>query len=185
MPTSKPTSPRADLISPEYLAEQKKLHERDYGGGGAKWADTVHQLAIQGGHRSILDYGAGQGTLGLALRVMGHQVADYDPARKEFAAMPYPADLVTCTDALEHIEPEKIDAVLGHLRQLTGRLLFVVISLVPASKKTLSDGRNAHILLRSEDWWTEAFTAHQFEFVGLPYNPSPHKQIVQTWRPAR
>jgi hypothetical protein len=197
---------RDALISPEYLAEQVRLHAepRGYGGRGDKWADVVaaliqavhtHKEIAAIGERSqdepltVLDYGCGQGKLGPA--VMGKFLdsplivawANLDHARPEFRRMPDPADLVVCTDVLEHIEPEKIMAVLDHLRALTRVELFTVISLVPTEKK-LSDGRQAHILLKPESWWRMAMEAAGFEPRGSDFpNPKPEKQFVQAWRP--
>lgn len=193
-----PTSPAlSDLITAEYLAEQKRLHAdpRGYGGRGDKWCDAVTKLiqdnaSDPGAGFSVLDYGCGQATLARAvLANLGKKPVNvcwrnYDPARKGFASMPTgPYDLVVCSDVLEHIEPEKIVAVLNHLRALTGGLLFTVISLVETAK-TLSDGRQAHILLRDPEWWQLSMEGAGFEAVDHPVeNPKPEKQIVQVWRP--
>ena len=49
-----------------------------------------------------------------------------------------------CTDVLEHIEPDCLQAVLGHLRQVSREYTFVNIS-TRAAVKSLHDGRNAHL----------------------------------------
>lgn len=183
--------PLSDLISPEYQAEQKRLHDdpRGYGGRGSKWAEVVAGLIETTGAESVLDYGCGQGTLETAtLKLMrpGRRMhwRNYDPALKELRELPKePFDLVVCTDVLEHVEPEKIGAVLTHLRTLTRVELFTVISLVPTEKK-LSDGRQAHILLRPIPWWVEVMEGAGF----IPWrngfpNPKPEKQWVQAWKP--
>lgn len=149
----------SDLISPQYLAEQRLLHGRPegYGGKGRRWSDMVLELAMRlPACQTILDYGCGQGSLALELRRRGvrAKISEYDPAIEGKDRPPSPAHLVVCTDVLEHVEPEKIDAVLEHLWLLSVHGLFVVISLVETSK-TLSDGRQAHILLRTERWWRE------------------------------
>jgi SAM-dependent methyltransferase len=149
---------QVDLISPAYKDLQKELHSRPqgYGGKGSKWADVVFELARNLQATSILDYGCGQGTLAAALRAREKtgllRVDEYDPAIKGKDRPPLFADLVTCTDVLEHIEPERLDAVLAHLRALARKAVFVVIATRPASKN-LSDGRNAHLIIESGDWW--------------------------------
>ncbi len=151
-----------DLISSAYLREQKILHARgDYGKRGDKWALTVRAIADDLGASSILDYGCGQGSLGRALQHCEYDVREYDPAIAGKGDPPRLADLVVCTDVLEHIEPDKISAILLHLRSLACMALFAVVSLRPA-EKTLSDGRNAHILLRDAAWWAEQFKAAGF-----------------------
>jgi 2-polyprenyl-3-methyl-5-hydroxy-6-metoxy-1,4-benzoquinol methylase len=76
----------------------------------------------------------------------------YDPFVGEFAVEPEAADLVICTDVLEHVEQECTGAVLDHIQSLTKRLVFFSISLVKA-EKILADGRNAHINLPGAEFW--------------------------------
>ena len=180
---------REDLISEAYLQEQQRLHAapRGYGGRGSKWASVVHETMKEFSCRSVLDYGCGQGTLLRALQAFGRPdriLREYDPAIPGKAEPPTePADLVVCTDVLEHIESDKIHGVLLHLSALTGRILFVVVSLVPTSK-TLSDGRQAHILLRSVDWWKYQLCDHGFQLSRRIIGRDPkkdHKQFAALW----
>jgi 2-polyprenyl-3-methyl-5-hydroxy-6-metoxy-1,4-benzoquinol methylase len=69
------------------------------------------------------------------------------------AARCEPADLVVCTNVLEHIESDQVFAVVGRLVKLTRRALFVVVAL---------DGRPPHVLLRSVEWWRCLLAAHDF-----------------------
>jgi 2-polyprenyl-3-methyl-5-hydroxy-6-metoxy-1,4-benzoquinol methylase len=184
---------RDELISEDYLREQELLHAapRGYGGRGSKWSPVVDELLRKYQCRSMLDYGCGQGSL---VRTLSNEFRykpevafrEYDPAIPGKSEVPTaPADLVVCTDVLEHIESDKIFAVMQHLSKLTGRLLFAVISLVPTGK-TLSDGRQAHILIRSVDWWK-----YQFDEAGLALAKTvkgrdpkkDHKQFAAVWFP--
>lgn len=175
------------LISPEYVAEQRRLHAapKGYGGRGDKWAAAVIGLARRFQVSSILDYGCGQGTLATAVHAASDfAVVGYDPARPGFDLLPAPADLVVCTDVLEHIEPDRLDAVLNHLRALTRIALFAVVATRPA-QKFLSDGRNAHLLLYDAAWWTRAITRHGFDTVGpVPKSPlkKPSREVVLVLR---
>ena len=140
------------LISPSYLELQRALHAGGrYGISSGRWADTVRGLKEREECADILDYGCGQGQLKAAL---GDCVTEYDPAIAGRDAEPEPADLVVCTDVLEHIEPECLDDVLLHLRSKVKKRLLFAISLRPAGK-TLADGRNAHLIVESADWWLE------------------------------
>lgn len=156
------------LISPAYLEEQRILHAapRGYGQRGYKWADTVLALAREHACESVLDYGCGQGSLARAVGA-SIQIREYDPAIEGKARLPQPADLVVCTDVLEHVESDRIWNVMQHMASLTKRIAFVVISLVPASK-VLSDGRQAHILLRSVEWWRIQCNAHGLVVIDEP-----------------
>lgn len=179
----------SDLISPEYLAMQRQMHAapKGYGGKGDKWAAEVERLAwagerVLGRPVTILDYGCGQGSLGRSLRAKGQRVLDYDPAIHGKDKLPAAADLVVCTDVLEHIEEDKIAAVLDHLRSLTVWRLFAVIATVEASK-TLPDGRNAHILLQDRTWWFEQMErAGRFDWQG-PVACREHKEFAGVWSP--
>lgn len=141
------------MISEAYLQEQKKLHARPngYGGSGHKWAQFVAEVIRHNGFKTVLDYGCGQGTLKKAL---GLDISEYDPAVAGKDARPNPADLVICSDVLEHIEPEYLGDVMSELKYLTIDMGLLVIALRP-SNKNLSDGRNAHLIIESESWWKD------------------------------
>jgi hypothetical protein len=166
---------RDALISAGYLADQVWLHRqpRGYGGKGAKWAAAVGRLAAESACGSILDYGCGEGSLGTALRAapLGLEVREYDPAMPGKDQLPAPADLVVCTDVLEHVEPAKLDAVLEHLAGLTRICCLAVIATRPASK-VLKDGRNAHLTVESAAWWTARLDSY-FRLEPGPGNPHP------------
>lgn len=147
-----------DLISPEYLEQQKTLHLQDmsYGTSGMTYANDIAGLILNEGITSVLDYGCGKGTLKIALTQddLDCVVNEYDPAIPGKDAEPDPAELVVCTDVLEHIEEDKLDAVLHHIRSKAMRFIAIVVSNRPAFK-SLPDGRNAHLIVRDEAWWRE------------------------------
>ena len=60
--------------------------------------------------------------------------------------------MVCCIDVLEHIEPDLLDNVLDHLAALTEGIAFLSVDTGPAIK-TLSDGRNAHLIQQQLTWW--------------------------------
>jgi hypothetical protein len=110
-------------------------------------------LRTETGSVTVLDYGCGQGNLGKSLG-SPEWFREYDPAIGGKEAMPETADLVVCTDVLEHIEPDMLDNVLKHIASLSVRSVFLVVSIVPAGKQ-LSDGRNAHLSVHPASWWRE------------------------------
>ena len=180
---------RHHLISPEYCEEQRILHAapRGYGGKGDKWAPAVADLVKQFSASSVLDYGAGEGNLAVALRQLlpsSVRIAEYDPGVLRIEARPSFADLVTCTDVLEHVEPEKLDAVLAHIKMLARKAVFAVIATRP-SNKTLSDGRNAHLILEQDAWWVDRLLAAGFQVSPGPKSPSlkPSRELVVVLTP--
>ncbi len=139
------------LISDDYKDLNRLLHESNpnYGTSGSKSAKFVVELANTTGLRDILDYGCGKGTLGQVLNI---DIKEFDPCIEGKDAPPQPADIVVCTDVLEHIEPNCLEDVLNDLQRLTKHTLLLVISTRPAMKK-LADGRNAHLIIEPIDYW--------------------------------
>lgn len=140
------------------LTETHMSYGMRWGGAGKSHAETVLEFAQQLQAFDVLDYGCGRGTLREAIPL---PVKEYDPGIPGKDKLPEPADLVVCTDVMEHVEPDKIDNVLKHLRTLTRKGIFLVIALTPA-KLTLSDGRNAHISLHPANWWVEKLSKAGF-----------------------
>jgi len=147
---------RPDTISSMYRDLQTRLHRENlfYGVGGGKYATVVKDLVEKTEAKSVLDYGCGKGYLAKSLPF---PIWEYDPAFADKALSPRPADLVVCTDVLEHIEPELIVPVLTDLQRCVLKVGYFVIHTGP-SMKTLADGRNTHILQRPVGWWKKVLS---------------------------
>lgn len=146
-----------DLVSSEYIPLLVEYHNSGHGIGGEHRAGRVIEIIAAIDAKSVLDYGCGQGTLVRALLGRGHECvfAEYDPGVPCKDTIPKGNyDLVTCTDVMEHIEPEKLDNVLTHIDLLSTKAIYFIISTVKASL-TLSDGRNAHLIVKNGPWWVK------------------------------
>lgn len=141
------------LITKEYIRQNHKLHDSNpiFGDAGKRWSIRAQELLDVTKSNTFLDYGCGKGTI---IFKNGVNVQLYDPCIPERSKLPNPSEVVFCTDVLEHVEAECIDAVLDHLKELSKKAFFSIIALRP-SNKNLPDGRNAHILLKSREWWFE------------------------------
>lgn len=152
-------------ITPEYQAMQEKFHlqKPEYGTSSKSHSDTIAALAQQMQTRDILDYGCGKAML---QKGIPYPIQNYDPCMPEYARLPVAADLVVCTDVLEHIEPECLKEVMDDLARLTRKAIFVNVACRPA-KKTLPDGRNAHLIQETPNWWLSwflpRFELHSFQ----------------------
>lgn len=147
----------SELITNEYRKLNQQLHEdrEDYGTSGANYADMIIQIASSINAETILDYGCGKMTLSNALPHL--PIMNYDPCIPELSEPPEPADMVVVTDVLEHIEPDLLENVLDDLQRLTKKVVFLTVATRPA-KKTLADGRNAHLIVKPSDYWLPLLT---------------------------
>ncbi len=141
------------LLTDAYKQEQATLHARgDYGTASLAYGDVVSELVEVTGAKTLLDYGCGSKRSLASVLNCDVLYQGYDPAVEAFSKDPDPADLVVCIDVLEHIEPDCLDAVLDHLHSKCLHMAFLTIHTGPAVK-TLSDGRNAHLIQESEAFW--------------------------------
>lgn len=152
------------LISEGYREQNRRMHQKrkGYGAKGDKWADTVSILGslfecrYPDFNAHILDYGCGKASLS---RAVEYNVTNYDPCIEEYNQAVVPHSIVVCTDVLEHIEPPMLGEVLGHLHVLTLDIALLTVATRPA-KKTLPDGRNAHLIVESREWWEDRLSRY-------------------------
>ena len=147
------------LITESYRSLQVDLHARyDYGVGLN--VRECAEIAKSFNPETVLDYGCGQGHLARLLTDV--EIEEYDPAIEGKDEEPARADVVVCSDVLEHIEPECLDDVLLHLRALTRNRAILVIATGP-SRKIMADGRQAHLIIQDAGFWFLKLTG-LFEF---------------------
>jgi hypothetical protein len=129
---------------------------------------VVERLARETKARTVLDYGCGKALLykekDLTLpggRVIPsvkeawgmEEIRLYDPGVAEYSARPEECfDGVVSTDVLEHIPEEDIDWVLGDCFRMARRFVYMNIASYPA-QKILPNGWNAHVTIKSPEWW--------------------------------
>lgn len=141
-------------ISEDYRKLNQELHEsgKEYGIFGWRHAQDILDLRAEYECETVLDYGCGKGTLKDAL-ASPEWMREYDPAIPGKDAKPETADLVVCTDVLEHIEPELLDNVLADLVRVTRKAALLVIA-TRESNKRLADGTSPHKIIEDANWWT-------------------------------
>jgi uncharacterized Rossmann fold enzyme len=116
-------------------------------------ASKLYDITVESAHNFVCNntvvHNCGKGMLAQELPF---PIWEYDPAVPGKTESPRPADIVVCTDVLEHIEPDMLGAVLGDLSRCTLKIGYFVIHTGP-STKSLADGRNAHLIQRNMTWW--------------------------------
>lgn len=173
MAMSHSLDPSSPLITEAYREMQRKLHENpQYGVASLAYAPIVAEVIgrLRTGELldavELLDYGAGKGHLGEALKQHIQtplEVHHYDPAVMVWSKPPEPCSLVACIDVLEHIEPDLLDNVLDDLKRVTLQYGVFTVHTQPAMK-VLPDGRNAHLIQQPPQWWLPKLT-ERFELV--------------------
>lgn len=143
------------------LDQYKIMHEQGHfpGHSTAKNSAQIKGLIDKHGAVTLLDFGCGKGdqyahqklheTWGVPKPVL------YDPAVPGIDKLPNalrPFDAVICCDVLEHLEGRDLSKAVFEAVLRAKKFAFFSISTRPA-KKTLPDGRNAHLTIQSPDWW--------------------------------
>jgi hypothetical protein len=166
------------MITEAYRTLNAQLHarQRDFGTSGAKWAPLVLELVHRLGARDVLDYGCGKQTLA---GLIGHAVEcrGYDPAIDHLVARPRPADLVTCTDVMEHVEPAFVAQVLDDVAGLARLGAFFVISCVRGTRR-LPNGRFAHLSVHDRKWWRALIAARFASLESFPQRSKTPELVV-------
>ena len=143
------------IINPDYQAQLSEMHSKGQFVRGGKLLKSVNPFFKQYQPSSVLDYGCGHGGLMAAIKEAypAMQVEGYDPGNPKHNRMPKRFfDAVISGDVFEHIEPEHLDATLQLISSKILRCGWFRIACYPA-KKHLPDGRNAHLIIETPDWW--------------------------------
>lgn len=155
------------LITDYHKTVNKELHlkgilntgtnDNPYGVSGHMYAGQAAILAGQiikkYGNTTMLDYGCGQRTLEAIMPpIEGLKIFNYDPCIEGLDSTPEPADIVVCTDVLEHVEPDCLENVLDDLKRVTMKVAIIAVSTRLANK-SYCDGQNAHKIVQDQGWW--------------------------------
>jgi hypothetical protein len=167
------------LISEDYKAQQRELHQNEYyGTASVSYAPLVTNLINQLQIDEMLDYGAGKGRLAESIKPDRKLLIElYDPAQPDWSDTPSPRQFVTCIDVLEHIEPELLNNVLNDLQRVTKQYGFFTIHTGPAVK-VLNDGRNAHLIQEDFRWWLPKLWS-RFDIHSMSHTPSGFNVVVK------
>lgn len=133
--------------------------------------------------RSILDFGAGKGNVTRALREKfpRKEVIGYDPAFTG-SELPESVDMVFSKDVLEHVEPDLLDSTLENLWNVSEMVSYHLIACHLAIHE-LADGRNAHLIVETPDWWQRKLRSAGFKIlnenvIGEIKHPANHPPLA-------
>jgi|688.fasta_scaffold84225_4 hypothetical protein len=144
------------MISDEYKIQLQKLHGREkFSSGLIKYVEIKKFIELYQ-PKSLLDYGCSTGKLIEQLKIDFPNINPldgFDPAVPMFDTIKEKSyDCIISNDVIEHIEPEVLDQTLKQMQELFKNYAWFIIACYPA-KKLLPDGRNAHLIVESDEWW--------------------------------
>jgi hypothetical protein len=147
-------------------------------------APAIRELIGRTGARTLLDYGCGKGEAyrekdlvfpngdrapSLSDYWKLDNIRHYDPGYEPFSELPTDQyDGVICTDVLEHVTEPDLPWIVEELFGYARKFVFASVACYPA-KKQLPDGRNAHITIRSPDWWMGLIHAVAMRHTDISY----------------
>lgn len=148
--------------SEEYKRQLREKHKESGWGGSsyipglARWCIEQYQV------KSVVDFGCGKGHVVKKLQNEYPEidVTGYDPSID--SELPEQVDMVFSKDVLEHIEPSLLESVLSDLHRRTRKVQFHLIACHKAIH-FLPDGRNAHLIIETPDWWQRTFRSLGFK----------------------
>ena len=151
-------------LSKDYLEQLKKLHNTTSFGSGKGLPNNVKKL-ITNDTKSFLDFGSGKGYTSESIKKYFPHINlyTYDPVTSPIE-LPSEVDITYSSDVLEHVEPKHIDQTLDKLFAITKKYQYHLIACHPA-KKLLPDGRNAHLIIESPEWWKNKLKKYNWKIV--------------------
>lgn len=151
------------IINPDYKQQLQDAHKNPKWMKGASGLHSkIDKFLIEYTAQSVMDFGCSQGGLikSIKEKYPNITVAGYDPGIPEYEVLPNgPFDVIVSTDVLEHVEYEYINDTLKQIGERFTKACYLIIASYPAKKK-LPDGRNAHIIIESFDWWKQRLEQH-------------------------
>ena len=142
------------VISKEYKQSLQTMYTKKVFQGKLAKYDLIKEFINTYNPETMIDYGCGIGRYIDAIQKdYSIPVTGFDPGVPEYATMPTKsAQCLICNDVIEHIEPEYLETTLHKIQSLFDKAGWFIIACYPA-KKTLPDGRNAHLVIQEPAWW--------------------------------
>lgn len=159
-----------DPNDPAFVIEQYKLmHSLGNRYRGGLHDDVIeHISAMVKKHKAntLLDYGSGKGRQYEEHKSHknwgGILPTCYDPGYAPFSQKPEGRfDGVICTDVAEHVPTRHVGEFLEDVISYSQKFIMFVI-FTGLARKTLPDGRNCHLTVKSPKWWLGAI-AHSLK----------------------
>ena len=145
--------------------------------------DLVHNFVAEYQPWSVVDWGCANGFLLNRLEQdfpSVRELGGYDPGNPDYMVVPTGTyDCLVSCDVIEHFEPDQLNESLKLMQSKFQRAAFLIIACYPA-KKTLEDGRNAHLIVENCAWWLDRVQqqfdqCHITRWEAVDYTPNKAK----------
>jgi hypothetical protein len=167
-----------DALAPLY--RQMATEGKNFGGMSImQHAKSIRKLVKRTNATTLLDYGSGAGGAYKETKfcrdigIPWHQVTLYDPAFAEHSKKPKEGkkfDGVLCSDVLEHIPEDEVQAFIQELFNYAKRFVWASVCCRPAGKTFPNGITNLHVTLKNMDWWHERFREASATNLGAVYH---------------
>lgn len=155
----KPHSEDTERIKYEQMWSQKVYHEKS---PGLDWVYEAFERLEMSSGESLVDLGCGTGRCAKWFANHGMEVTGVDIADNALEEeIPFErvalwdqlpeADHGFCVDVMEHIPPEKVEAVLQRIYDAYGKCFFNIDTLPDAMGVLI--GKSLHLTVRPAEWW--------------------------------
>jgi ubiquinone/menaquinone biosynthesis C-methylase UbiE len=146
---------------------------RNHAPGEALATRAFNEMGMRKGDK-IIDFGCGTGRPAVQFQRMGAAVIGVDHATNcldpnmnitflQCCLWDMPPDLLSdygyCTDVMEHIPPEKVDAVLSEIKRIVRNKVFFQIATFPDGMGKRI-GETLHLSVHGPEWWKAKLSEH-------------------------
>jgi ubiquinone/menaquinone biosynthesis C-methylase UbiE len=146
---------------------------RNHAPGEALATRAFNEMGMHKGDK-IIDFGCGTGRPAAQFQRMGAAVIGADHAANcldpnmnitflQCCLWDMPPDLLSdygyCTDVMEHIPPEKVDAVLSEIKRIVRNKVFFQIATFPDGMGKRI-GETLHLSVHGPEWWKAKLSEH-------------------------
>lgn len=170
----------------KYLNYYETMHRQGYFPGRSlkdEYLPILKDMVRRSESTSILDYGCGkaikynQEKYHNKIGIEDAKLYLYDPAVPKYSVLTKDdIDGVVCTDVLEHVPEEELDALFETIFSKANKFAFFVIACGLAHAK-LPDGSNAHVTVKHPKWWKEKIESHNKNGIWVKYRfPFPKEE---------
>lgn len=166
-PATKPTlDSRREHERKKYVALAARPAASGTGYGSTNHGAAALPVVQRLKPRLVVDFGCGRNDFIGALRRIGidglgidfaFPDADIPRAMHKTGLLDGVADVVTSFDALEHLLPEDVDAVLAEMRRVARPRATFVFSICTRPSRTTVAGEGLHPTVRPLAWWLDRF----------------------------